>query len=265
MHPNMADSTCSLPSQSDVTSLHEDAPAGDSYLTQGQSYVSHVTASSFLLDAAQMLAPNDYLRTAPYHQHHHSLDNEGDAASHAHHEEHDNADAATAAGLSSLSLRQTVPDVESLSERSSLLSRHPLAYNHHPLSLHHVAPRGGGGGGAPADASLFSLARTHASLVNDAAGAGETGITLREAMLSVSPTPSSNLGLILIALSQICYSCMNLFVSLLDAREGADAPNRGYGDGLTPPLGALQVVFVETLIIWLACLAVMRIARTEHM
>ncbi|CEH12020.1 Permease of the drug/metabolite transporter (DMT) superfamily [Ceraceosorus bombacis] len=280
----------------DHDAAHTDA-ANDSYLALGQSYVSN--ASSFLHDAVQMLAPNDYLRAANAFE---PLDEEAEAevaslmsmsqsgsrtrtrtrtrtCSQAHsgilpgnrhfHSDDDRvgaAAAAAAAAASGLSLRQALEadDHASLSEHSSLISRHPMTYSqsashgHDALNRYYAAPSLRG------DASLFSLARTHASVMGEPLAAGETSITLREAMLSVSPTPSSNLGLILIALSQICYSCMNLFVTLLDAREGAEAPGRGYSDGLTPPLGALEVVFVETLIIWVACLAVMKIARTEH-
>ncbi len=49
------------------------------------------------------------------------------------------------------------------------------------------------------------------------------------------------LGLMLIAVSQVSYSTMNLFVKLLDDREG---------QGNSQPIGALEIVGVECLIIW---------------
>ncbi|SNX86348.1 uncharacterized protein MEPE_05057 [Melanopsichium pennsylvanicum] len=82
-----------------------------------------------------------------------------------------------------------------------------------------------------------------------------SGISLRQALVDPSTTPGSNLGLMLIAVSQVSYSTMNLFVKLLDDREGQQD---------TEPVGALEIVGVECLIIWIGCMLVMCMAKTEH-
>lgn len=90
--------------------------------------------------------------------------------------------------------------------------------------------------------------------------------TLRDAMTTadIGGIPGSNLGLILIALSQLCYSIMNLFVTLLDEREGAGKPSRGPEHPPPPPIGALEVVFVECIIIWIGATLAMLIFRSPH-
>ena len=82
-----------------------------------------------------------------------------------------------------------------------------------------------------------------------------SGISLRQALVDPSTTPGSNLGLMLIAVSQVSYSTMNLFVKLLDDREGQQD---------TEPIGALEIVGVECLIIWIGCMLAMCMAKTEH-
>lgn len=93
----------------------------------------------------------------------------------------------------------------------------------------------------------------------------ESSITLREALVSHSTNPGSNLGLILIAISQLGYSFMNLFVKLLDEREGTGSKpeDRSSKDG--GPLGALEIVATECFIMWLGCVFAMKLAKTEHM
>lgn len=82
-----------------------------------------------------------------------------------------------------------------------------------------------------------------------------SGISLRQALVDPSTTPGSNLGLLLIAVSQVSYSTMNLFVKLLDEREGQRD---------TEPIGPLEIVGVECLIIWIGCMIAMCLAKTEH-
>lgn len=82
-----------------------------------------------------------------------------------------------------------------------------------------------------------------------------SGISLRQALVDPSTTPGSNLGLMLIAVSQVSYSTMNLFVKLLDDREGQQD---------TEAIGALEIVGVECLIIWVGCMLAMCMAKTEH-
>lgn len=86
---------------------------------------------------------------------------------------------------------------------------------------------------------------------------------MRDAMKTadIGGSPGSNLGLVLIAIAQLCYSAMNLFVTLLDEREGEDAPGRGKDH---PPITALEVVLVECFIIWLGATAAMLLFRTPH-
>lgn len=83
-----------------------------------------------------------------------------------------------------------------------------------------------------------------------------SGISLRHALVDPSTTPGTNLGLMLIAVSQVAFSTMNLFVKLLDEREGQQRESE--------PLGALEIVGVECLIIWIGCMLAMCVARTEH-
>ncbi|SPO27964.1 uncharacterized protein UTRI_05107 [Ustilago trichophora] len=82
-----------------------------------------------------------------------------------------------------------------------------------------------------------------------------SGISLRQALVDPSTTPGSNLGLMLIAVSQVSYSTMNLFVKLLDDREG---------QGDKEAIGALEIVGLECLIIWIGCMLAMCMAKTEH-
>ncbi|EST09097.1 Drug/metabolite transporter [Kalmanozyma brasiliensis GHG001] len=82
-----------------------------------------------------------------------------------------------------------------------------------------------------------------------------SGISIRQALVDPSPNPGTNLGLMLIAVSQVSYSTMNLFVKLLDDREG---------QGDTQAIGALEIVGVECLIIWIGCMLAMCLAKTEH-
>ncbi|TKY89041.1 hypothetical protein EX895_001572 [Sporisorium graminicola] len=83
-----------------------------------------------------------------------------------------------------------------------------------------------------------------------------SGISIRQALVDPSTTPGSNLGLILIAVSQVAYSTMNLFVKLLDDREGQQQGSQA--------IGALEIVGVECLIIWIGCMLAMCVAKTEH-
>lgn len=88
-------------------------------------------------------------------------------------------------------------------------------------------------------------------------GGDVSGISLlRYALVDPSTTPGTNLGLMLIAVSQVAYSTMNLFVKLLDNRQGHQ-PN-------SDPIGALEIVGVECLIIWIGCMLAMCLAKTEH-
>lgn len=99
--------------------------------------------------------------------------------------------------------------------------------------------------------SAWSKAPTEAGHVS--------GISIRQALVDPSTKPGSNLGLVLIAVSQVCYSTMNLFVKLLDDRQGQQD---GQGEG--EAIGALEIVGVECLIIWIGCLLAMCMAKTEH-
>lgn len=83
-----------------------------------------------------------------------------------------------------------------------------------------------------------------------------SGISIRQALVDPSTSPGSNLGLMLIAVSQVSYSTMNLFVKLLDDREGQQQG--------TEAIGALEIVGVECLIIWIGCMLAMCAAKTEH-
>ncbi|SJX64358.1 uncharacterized protein SRS1_15000 [Sporisorium reilianum f. sp. reilianum] len=83
-----------------------------------------------------------------------------------------------------------------------------------------------------------------------------SGISIRQALVDPSTTPGSNLGLILIAISQVAYSTMNLFVKLLDDREGQQQGAQA--------IGALEIVGVECFIIWVGCILAMCVAKTEH-
>ncbi|KAJ9474681.1 putative membrane protein [Pseudozyma hubeiensis] len=83
-----------------------------------------------------------------------------------------------------------------------------------------------------------------------------SAITLHHALVDPSTTPGTNLGLMLIAVSQISYSTMNLFVKLLDDREGQQSESES--------IGALEIVGVECLIIWIGCMLAMCLAKTEH-
>ena len=83
-----------------------------------------------------------------------------------------------------------------------------------------------------------------------------SAISIRHALVDPSTNPGSNLGLILIAVSQVSYSTMNLFVKLLDDREGQEDASQA--------IGALEIVGVECLIIWIGCMLAMCVARTEH-
>lgn len=107
----------------------------------------------------------------------------------------------------------------------------------HPIPEDQIIPEG----------SAWSKATTEAGDVS--------GISIRQALVDPSTTPGSNLGLTLIAVSQVSYSTMNLFVKLLDDREGQQD---------TEPIGALEIVGVECLIIWIGCLVAMCMAKTEH-
>lgn len=113
-------------------------------------------------------------------------------------------------------------------------------------------------GGVSADSRASS--RYEGSQVE--AEANGTAITLREAIVSTSTSPGTNLGLMLIAISQMCYSAMNTLVVLLDEREGLHGTTRPRDRA---PLGPLEIVAVECFVIWVACTAVMCIGKTEHM
>lgn len=157
--------------------------------------------------------------------------------------------------------------VEQMSERASLLSS-SLAQRRRYGSLPQPQTH-------PSDSAFSgSLARqpgqsTYHTLP---AGAGLSSIqeqlrperaTMRDAMKTadIGGSPGSNLGLLLVALAQLCFSVMNLFVTLLDERDGADAPNKGPDN---PPITAIEVVFVECFIIWLGATAAMLLFRTPH-
>ncbi len=85
--------------------------------------------------------------------------------------------------------------------------------------------------------------------------ADASAISLRHALVDPSTSPGSNLGLLLIAVSQVSYSTMNMFVKLLDDREGQQE---------THPIGALEIVGVECFIIWIGSMLAMLLAKTEH-
>ncbi|KAJ1019001.1 hypothetical protein NDA18_006152 [Ustilago nuda] len=88
-------------------------------------------------------------------------------------------------------------------------------------------------------------------------GGHVSGISIRQALVNRSTNPGSNLGLVLIAVSQVCYSTMNLFVKLLDERQVQQ-------DGQGEAIGALEIVGMECLIIWIGCLLAMCMAKTEN-
>ncbi|CCF50640.1 hypothetical protein NDA11_004081 [Ustilago hordei] len=90
-------------------------------------------------------------------------------------------------------------------------------------------------------------------------GGHVSGISIRQALVDRSTKPGSNLGLVLIAVSQVCYSTMNLFVKLLDERQGQQD-----GQGQGEAIGALEIVGVECLIIWIGCLLAMCMAKTKN-
>ncbi|EPQ27913.1 uncharacterized protein PFL1_04657 [Pseudozyma flocculosa PF-1] len=96
----------------------------------------------------------------------------------------------------------------------------------------------------------------------DRMDADASAITMREALVSHSTKPGTNLGLVLIAISQVCYSTMNLFVKLLEDREGQGARREHHSS--QPALGALEIVGVECLIIWIGCVITMSLGRSEH-
>ncbi|KAN0064415.1 hypothetical protein ACQY0O_002613 [Thecaphora frezii] len=110
--------------------------------------------------------------------------------------------------------------------------------------------------------STVSLPIPHYAPSLDRMDADASAITMREALVSHSTQPGSNLGLVLIAFSQVCYSTMNLFVKLLEEREGEAARRRQHSD--KPALGALEIVGVECLIIWIGSVVTMCVGRSEH-
>ncbi|CAO1620050.1 unnamed protein product [Sympodiomycopsis kandeliae] len=173
-------------------------------------------------------------------------------------------------------LEQDVPNessfsrVEQMSERASLLSsslaqRRKYGTIPQPLTQAH-----------PGESALASSIR---HLRSDAgtsahhlyAGAGLSAIneqgantaTMRDAMKTadIGGNPGSNLGLLLVAVAQLCYSVMNLFVTLLDEKAGPAAPGKGPDD---PPITALEIVGVECFIIWLGATAAMLVFKTPH-
>jgi hypothetical protein len=236
-------------------SLADDDELRDTYDHEGtewggQSFFDD--ARSILSDAASMLAPNAYLRSRAFADlgSHHAEDGYGDP------------------GMSGISGHSGAPwrnrmHNDDISERSSLLSR---AHGQRTSAFggRRRGSRLGTSYRGDSDAGGNSgLPRFESMPRWDSMDPGGTQITMREAMVSSSELPGSNLGLVLIAVSQVCYSCMNLVVVLLDEREGKNAP--GKGPGGEPAMGALQIVAAECFVIWLACTALMLYARTEHM
>lgn len=192
--------------------------------------------------------------------------------------------------------------VEQMSERASLLSsslaqrrRYGVLPTQPGESMLSSRLGGGGGAGGPLLPGMSALSTRHPGMSAVSArhpgmsamsgrhpemsavgtGAGLSAIheqsrpehaTMRDAMKTadIGGVPGSNLGLLLVAVSQLCYSVMNLFVTLLDERDGPSAPGRGSKPGDTPPITALEIVFVECFIIWLGATGAMLLFRTPH-
>lgn len=195
--------------------------------------------SSLVSDAAQLLNPNLYL---------HAQEAWDQWNNHFKVGEDDDMTPGAAAVSESAFERQ-----EHMSERASLLSS-SLAQR-----------RTYGALPPPPEESAISSIRHRERLlsaIHDQPVHNEA--TMRDAMKTadIGGTPGSNLGLVLIAIAQLCYSAMNLFVTLLDERQGEDAPGRGKGG--RPPISALEVVFVECFIIWLGATIAMLLFRTPH-
>ncbi|CAO1620477.1 unnamed protein product [Jaminaea pallidilutea] len=134
---------------------------------------------------------------------------------------------------------------EQMSERASLLSS-SLAQR----------PRYGVAPPVPhPNESAVSSVRHREAMLSAIAEAPVPGeATMRDAMKTadIGGTPGSNLGLILIAISQLCYSIMNLFVTLLDERPE------------TRSISALEIVFVECFVIWIGATVAMLLFKTPH-
>jgi drug/metabolite transporter (DMT)-like permease len=145
---------------------------------------------------------------------------------------------------------------EEMSERASLMRSslaHRKAYGTLPSESNiTVSSRRMGPGGF----NLGGVSAIHAHPHPDEA-------TLVDAMKTadIGGQPGSNLGLILIAISQLCYSIMNLFVTLLDQRDGQSAPHRGPDH---PPITVFEIVFAECFIIWIGAIGAMLLFGTPH-
>lgn len=199
-------------------------------------------AASFISQAALMLDPNLFLHAQEAWDQWNQLKGPGTSAI------VDDEEAAVT-GIASVAGESTI---EQMSERASLLSS-SLAQR----KTYGAAPP------LPEESAISSIRYRDRMLSAIHEHPAPAEATIRDAMTTadIGGQPGSPLGLILIAISQLCYSIMNLFVTLLDERQGENAPGR---DANNPPMSALEIVFVECFIIWLGATAVMLLFKTPH-
>ncbi|PWN47958.1 hypothetical protein IE53DRAFT_389883, partial [Violaceomyces palustris] len=87
----------------------------------------------------------------------------------------------------------------------------------------------------------------------------------RTSLVGIKGFVARNQGVLLIALSQVFYSTMNLFFKLLNSVD-PHGPKRtdGSEDDAREPISALEVIFIRMSITWLGCVGWMLLTRTPH-
>ncbi|PWN23258.1 hypothetical protein BCV69DRAFT_280867 [Microstroma glucosiphilum] len=234
-------------SQASLSSLNSDDVYGsqDEDDDENGRQGPDLNASTFSV-VAQMFDPNLYLHAQEawsQWEDHKRADEDLD-------DEEQTAGTEDGYGTESVISRRT----EEMSERAGLMSSSIAARR-----LYGTMPGGSVAGGS----SQYGHHMAASSLRVPSATTHHEEPTMEDAMKTadIGGTPGSNLGILLLCVSQLAYSLMNGFVSLLDALEGEKAPGRGPDH---PPISAFEIVFVECFIIWLGAIAAMAVFKTPY-